>query len=124
MVGVVCLLVHTYRTMLYKFKSKVTADLIMLEPNGRKILQVIGKGDATSLRKGILLPPDMPSAIAALEQAIADDEAEQKKRLEEAQAAGETLPPAETVSLRQRAVPLIDMLRRSHQADQEIVWGV
>ena len=110
--------------MLYKFKSKVTADLIMLEPNGRKILEVIGKADAVSLRKGILLPPDMPSAIAALEQAIADDEAEQKKRQEEAQAAGEKLAPAEAVSLRQRAVPLIDMMRRSHQAGQEIVWGV
>lgn len=110
--------------MLYKFKSKVTADLIMLEPNGRKVLQLIGKGDSVSLLKGILLPPDMPTAIAALEQAIADDEAEQKKRQEEAQAAGEKLPPAETVSLRQRAVPFIDMLKRCHQADEEIVWGV
>ena len=25
---------------------------------------------------------------------------------------------------RQRAIPFIDMLRRSHQAEQEIVWGV
>ena len=124
MVGVVCWLVHTQPTMLYKFKSKVTADLIMLEPNGRKVLQLIGKGDSVSLLKGILLPPDMPPAIAALEQAILDDEAEQKKRQEEAQAAGEKLPPAETVSLRQRAIPFIDMLRRSHQAEQEVVWGV
>ena len=61
--------------MLYKFKSKVTADLIMLEPNGRKVLQLIGKGDAASLVKGILLPPDMPAAAAALERAIADEEA-------------------------------------------------
>ena len=110
--------------MLYKFKSKVTADLIMLEPNGRKILQIIGKGDSISLRKGILLPTDMPAAIAALEQAIAGDEAEQKKRQEEARAAGEKPALAETVSLRQRAVPMIDMLRRSHHAEQEIVWGV
>lgn len=110
--------------MLYKFKSKVTADLIMLEPNGRKVLQLIGKGDAASLVKGILLPPDMPAAAAALERAIADEEAAQQKRQEEAQAAGEKLPPSETVSLRQRAVPFIDMLRRCQKADQEIVWGV
>ena len=110
--------------MLYKFKSKVTADLIMLEPNGRKVLQLIGRGGPTSLLKGILLPPDMPLAIAALERAIADDEAAQQERLEEAQAAGEKLPPAETVSLRQRAVPFVDMLRRCHQADEEVVWGI
>ena len=110
--------------MLYKFKSKVTADLIMLEPNGRKVLQLIGKGGAASLVKGILLPPDMHVAAAALERAIADEEAAQQKRLEEAQAAGEKLPPTETVSLRQRAVPFIDMLRRCQKADQEIVWGV
>ena len=29
--------------MLYKFKSKSTADLIMLEPNGRRVLEIIGK---------------------------------------------------------------------------------
>ena len=110
--------------MLYKFKSKVTGDLIMLEPNGRQILQLIGKGDATSLVKGILLPPEMPAAITALERAVAEDEAVQQQRLQEARAAGEKPPRLETVSLRQRAVPFIDMLRRCHQADEEVVWGV
>jgi cyclopropane-fatty-acyl-phospholipid synthase len=110
--------------MLYKFKSKVTGDLIMLEPNGRQILQLIGKDDADSLRKGILLPADMPPAVAALEQAIHNDEAAQQQRLEEAQAAGEKTQRADTVALRQRAAPFIDMLKRCHQADKEIVWGV
>ncbi len=110
--------------MLYKFKSKVTGDLIMLEPNGRQLLQLIGKGDAASLVKGILLPPDMPAAAAALERAIAQDEAAQQQRLQEAKAAGEKLLRSETVSLRQRAVPFIDMLKRCQQADKEIVWGV
>ena len=111
--------------MLYKFKSKVTSDLIMLEPNGRQILQIIGKGDDTSLAKGILQPSEISTAVAALDQAIADDEAAQQKRIEEAQAAGDVLPPrAESVSLRQRAAPFIDMLKRAHQADSDIVWGV
>ena len=29
--------------MLYKFKSKAAGDLIMLEPNGRRVLEIIGK---------------------------------------------------------------------------------
>lgn len=111
--------------MLYKFKSKVTGDLIMLEPNGRQILQLIGKGgDAESLRKGILLPAEMPAAIAALERALVEDDAAQQQRQKEAQAAGEKPGRAETVSLRQRAVPFIDMLKRCQQADKEVVWGV
>ena len=33
--------------MLYKFKSKVAADLIMLEPNGRRILLYLPLADLT-----------------------------------------------------------------------------
>ena len=111
--------------MLYKFKSKVASDLIMLEPNGRPILQLIGKDDVASTGKGILQPSEMPAAMAALERAIAEDEAAQQKRLEAAQAAGEAPPPrADGVSLRQRAVPFLDMIKRAHEADADIVWGV
>ena len=113
----------TKNAMLYKFKSKVTSDLIMLEPNGRQILQIIGKEDATTEAKGILQPPEMPAAIAALERAIADEEAAQQKQVEDAQAAGDAPPRADTVSLRQRAVPFIDMLTRSHAANKDVIWG-
>ena len=51
-------------TMLYKFKSKVTADLIMLEPNGRRMLEIVGKEPGP---QGIILSKDMPAAIAALD---------------------------------------------------------
>jgi hypothetical protein len=107
--------------MLYKFKSKVTGDLIMLEPNGRQILNLVGKENQT---KGILLPQDIPSAIAALERAIAQDEAALEQRRQAAQAAGETLPRADMVTLRQRAVPFIDMLKQCEKAGKEVVWGV
>ncbi len=110
--------------MLSKFKSKVTGDPIMLEPNGRQVLTLIGKGDPASLAKGILQPADMPTAIAALEHAVAEDEQARGRREQEAKAAGETLAHTDAVSLRQRAVPFIDMLRRCHKADKEIVWGV
>jgi hypothetical protein len=107
--------------MLYKFKSKATGDLIMLEPNGRRVLQVIGK-DAGA--KGIILPAEMDSAISKLENAIEQEESEQKAAIDEAKAKGEAPPKFDAVSLRQRAVPFIDMLRRAHKEDAEIVWGV
>lgn len=104
--------------MLYKFKSKATGDLIMLEPNGRRVLQVIGKEPAP---QGIILPAAMPAAIQALEAAIAQEEADQQAARERGDADAES---PDRVTLRQRAVPFIDMLRRCQKADKEIVWGV
>lgn len=108
--------------MLYKFKSKATGDLIMLEANGRRVLQIMGK-DAGS--KGIIAPEQMVAAIAALEAAMAQEEAEQRTVAEQARATGEDAPVNdEAVSLRQRAKPMIDMLRRAAAAQKDIVWGV
>lgn len=107
--------------MLYKFKSKATGDLIMLEPNGRRVLEIIGKDPGP---KGIVLPEEMPQAMKALDAAIEREEAEQKAAIEEAKAKGQVPPRFEAVSLRQRAVPFIDMLRRASAAGKEIVWGV
>jgi Domain of unknown function (DUF1840) len=98
--------------MLYKFKSKNTGDVIMLEANGRRILEIIGK-DAGP--KGIILPEQMPAAIAALEAAIA---------LEQSTDEESGGVPGDGLRLQQRAVPFIDMLRRNHKSGHEIVWGV
>lgn len=107
--------------MLYKFKSKASGDLIMLEPNGRRVLEIVGKDPGPT---GIILPAEMAAAVTALEQAIARDEAQQQARIDEARAAGKEPPQFEAISLRQRAVPMIEMLRRCAAAQREIVWGV
>lgn len=108
--------------MLYKFKSRATSDLIMLEPHGRRLLQIVGK--SSDDHRGILRPEDVPQAIAALEAAVAEDEARRRALEEEARANGRDPSPADSVSLRQRATPFIEMLRRSAQAGREVVWGV
>ena len=107
--------------MLYKFKSKAAGDLIMLEPNGRQVLQIIGKEPGA---QGIIEPGQMASAIQALEAAIARDEADQKQAEADAQTKGGKPVRAEGISLRQRAVPFVDMLRRAEKEGEDIVWGV
>ena len=107
--------------MLYKFKSKAAGDLIMLEPNGRRVLEIIGKDPGP---KGIIEPDQMPAAIQALEAAIVREEAEQQAVIDEARAKGQVPPTFAEVSLRQRALPFIDMLKRCEKAGKEIVWGV
>jgi cyclopropane-fatty-acyl-phospholipid synthase len=109
---------------MYKFKSKATGDLIMLDPNGRQVLRIIGKDDPATVQKGILLPEQMMAAIEALEAAVAQDEAAQSERAKAAKAKGEEPPRAEGISLRQRATPFIAMLKRAQQANVEVVWGV
>jgi hypothetical protein len=66
----------------------------------------------------------MPAAVAALDAAIAREETELKAAVDEAKSKGEVPPRPEGVSLRQRAVPFIDMLKRCEKAGKEIVWGV
>jgi hypothetical protein len=111
--------------MLYKFKSKATGDLIMLEPNGRRMLEIIGKAVATQQApQGIVLPEEMPAAQAALAAAIVHEEAARAQAVADALARHEAAPRFEAVSLRQRAQPFLDMLRRSEKEKHPIVWGV
>lgn len=111
--------------MLYKFKSKSTGDVIMLQPNGQRVLEIIGKDSrSASATQGIILPEHMLAAIAALGAAILQEEADHKAAVAKAQEKGETPPRPPVISLRQRATPFIDMLRRCEKDGVEIVWGV
>lgn len=107
--------------MIYKFKSKAGSDVIMMGPSGDDVLRAIGK---TPEPKGIIEPDAMPAAIQALEQAIAADEAARQQADADAAAAGKAAPAREGVSLRQRAWPLVDLMKRAHGAGHDIVWGV
>lgn len=107
--------------MLYKFRSKAAGDVIMMGPAGDDILRIIGKAPGAS---GIIEVAAMPAAIAALEQAVAADDAAREQAEKEAQAEGKKLPPREGVSLRQRAWPMVDMMKRSATEKADIVWGV
>jgi Domain of unknown function (DUF1840) len=110
--------------MLFKFKSKATGDLIMLEPNGRRVLQIIGKDPSAT---GIILPAQMPAALVALESAIAAEEAAiqtAKNARSDEPKENTNADMADAVPLRQRALPFVEMLKNSHGAGVEIVWGV
>ena len=111
--------------MIYKFKSKASGDLIMLEENGRSILSIIGKTDPQTLKQGIVLPKDMPAAIVALQQAVIEEEARIQEKANAAREAGlAKAVGGQGIGLRQRSLPFIRMLERCHAENKEIVWGV
>ncbi len=111
--------------MLYKFKSKNAADVIMLQTHAQHVLQIIGKHSAAQAQpKGILLPEQMPQALQALQAAIDYEDAARQAALDQARADHLPMPHSAEVSLRQRAHPLMEMMRRCHSAADPIIWGV
>ena len=105
--------------MIYRFKSKADGDVIMMGPTGDNVLRIIGKEPAS---QGIIEARAIPAAMAALEQAIAAEEA--ARRDAGTDAPGDGTGPADKISLRQRAWPLLEMMRRSQRENADIVWGV
>lgn len=113
--------------MAYTFQSRATADLIMLEAPAQQILQLLEK---TPGAPGIITAEQIPQALQALEQAVADDEL-RRKALEQAAPSEEEDGSAQaaamsaelgSVTLRQRVAPLADMLRRSAQEGKPVTW--
>jgi len=107
--------------MIYKFKSKAAGDVIMMGPAGDDVLRTIGKAPGAT---GIIEVAAMPAAIAALEQAVASEEAARAQAEADAKAEGKKLGPRDGVTLRQRAWPLVEMMKRSAAENADIVWGV
>lgn len=108
--------------MLYKFKSRAAADLIMLEPQGRQVVTIMGKTPGAS---GIVTVAQIPAAIAALEAAVAAEEVQlQAQAAEDGDGDDVAERRKDAVQLRQRVVPFIDMLKRSAAAQADVVWGV
>ncbi len=106
--------------MIYRFRSRATGDVLMTEEGGEQVLRAMGL--AGSLQ-GAIEPENMPAAIEAIEAAIHQDDAARQvaRSLDIAQRAESA---DHTPTLRQRARPIIDMLKRAHAEGKAVVWGV
>ncbi|MGM9485223.1 DUF1840 domain-containing protein [Roseateles sp. NT4] len=107
--------------MLYRFKSKAGADVIMMADSADAVLRLMGREPAP---QGILELAALPGLIQALEAGVADDEAQFQRTVDEAKAAGQAVPRRQGVSLRQRAWPLHELMQRSVKEKTDVVWGV
>lgn len=105
--------------MIFKFKSQAAADVIMLQRNGEQMLAIIGKEASP---QGIVTTEQIPAAIKALEAAIVAHEAAESLRAEHPQLEIET--DGDSIRLRDRAAPFIELLRTSAKAGKDVVWGV
>jgi len=107
--------------MLITFSSKAGADVLMLAQHAKPLLTIIGKTDDKDLlKRGVCMPEQLGAAITRLEQAIA---AEPKQNLEQEEEGDLPKDALSThVGLRQRAFPLLDLLKRAQQQNVPVMW--
>ena len=98
------------------FQSRATASVMMFDEAGKQMLDIMGKAYSP---EGTITVEQLPQAIECLRCAAAEDRLRPASEDEEEE---EARGPR-AISLSQRAVPLIDMLTRSLQADEPVIWG-
>lgn len=107
--------------MLYTFRSKAAGEVIMMGPIGDELLRIIGKEPAS---RGVIDPATMPAAMLALEEAIAREESLPPQTETDSAEQDPDLLRDEHVTLRQRAWPFVEMMKRAHAENAQIVWGI
>jgi len=107
--------------MLVTFHSKAVADILMRSDDVGPLLSAAGKPYADKVpERGVFTRDQLPGAIAGLERAIQADAHHAAPGDEPP--ADEPHPVEQPVSLRNRAFPLLDMLRKSLEGGHDVTW--
>lgn len=111
--------------MLIAFRSKAATEILMMGEHARAVLGFSGKAaDIASAPRGTFTVEQLPAAIAALEHAIAEAPvpANAEANADDDEDLAPTAASAAPVSLRQRAFPLLDMLRQAQAKGVAVSW--
>ncbi|MDL5031244.1 DUF1840 domain-containing protein [Pelomonas sp. APW6] len=107
--------------MIYRFRSRDSSDVLMLAPEAQRVLRTLGREPAPM---GLIQPEAMGAAITSVENALREEEALREADLSASEGTQALAEGTVEVSLHQRIWPLLDMMRRAHQAGQALVWSV
>jgi len=100
---------------LVTFRSRAASEIIMYAETARRLLEIIGKPMA---ERGVITSDQVEEALERLEKAVQAEKPPSVSSDEEA--AGAEMP----VSLRQRAYPLVEMLRAARKRHVDVTWGI
>jgi len=106
--------------MLIIFKSKASGDVIMFGDVGKQLLGVMGKRPDA---QGIITPEQLPDAIHQLKEAIARNKGQPAAKEEPDTEQNSNGGERAFISLAVRALPLLELLERSHKAKAPVTWG-
>ncbi|SIT19181.1 DUF1840 domain-containing protein [Achromobacter sp. MFA1 R4] len=111
--------------MLITFHSKVVAEVLMLTDHAGALLQAAGKpvGDKIPER-GVFTVEQLGPAISGIERAIDEYQHAHEGADEDNDDKAPVAPMARMVGLKERAFPLLDMMRQSQAAGAEVTWEV
>ncbi|GAA4324031.1 DUF1840 domain-containing protein [Pigmentiphaga soli] len=105
--------------MLVTFRSKAAGEVIMLAEHAKPLLELAGKSfDGQLDPRGVFTPEQLPAAITGIERALGLEKRPQFDEDDPEQAA----LAARYVSLKQRAFPLLDMLRAARDKGVNVTW--
>lgn len=116
--------------MIYEFRSRATGSIVMTDKVAERLLGIIGKPAGA---QGIITVAQLPQAIAALRNAVADERrARSQARDSAAKTTGaashdqgdDEAPSGAAITLEQRALPLIEMFERAYAAERDVTWGI
>lgn len=105
--------------MIVTFRSKAAGEVIMLGEHARPLLELAGKSaEIAGGGRGVFTAAQLPDAIARIEAAL---------KAESAPYTNDRDPDEEekarnAVSLKQRAFPLLDMMRHAAARGVDVTW--
>ena len=110
--------------MLVTFKSKVSADVLMLSEHALPLLNAAGKQLTEVPERGVFTNAQLAGAIAGLEKAISASEPVPHDPPDSDLDRDE--PPVHPISrpvgLDQRAFPLLDVMRKAQASGDDVMW--
>lgn len=108
--------------MLLVFSSKAAPNVMMFAEHALLVLKAAGRPYLDALPEQGVIPHDqLAAAIAGVERAISLDPSHQEPDQDDEEE-NTTHPMQLPVSFRQRAFPLLDMMRRSAEANVDVMW--
>lgn len=106
--------------MLITFKTPVHANVTMF---GEVALSLISKMGLSETVPSALMPADIPRALERLRDGLAKAEEEERESSQESSVdENESEDKEEPVSLKNRAIPLIDLLEAALSENQAVLW--
>ncbi|MBM6551472.1 DUF1840 domain-containing protein [Marinomonas ostreistagni] len=99
------------------FRSDAHANITMFGSVGMQLVNMMGYGDS---RSGAIQADDIPEVLQRLQSALAQQKANAQPEQEPEDEDGE--PAEQPVSIANRALPLIDMLKAASREECAIMW--
>jgi hypothetical protein len=105
--------------MLVTFRTKAYANITMFGDVAKQLLELMGHSGTVP---SAIRAEDVPVALARLEAAIAQRKAAEAAKAPEDDHGRDTYDAPRKVTLPQRAVPLLELLRTAAANKDDVMW--